>query len=617
MTEEYKNNVLRQLTGQLVEGTGNNIPQFITTNPDTNDINNYIVNNGYDATHNFIYKFSYTRNNQQILFYEEQDDGLPVSWFIVITDMNLTPIGIIKQWNSGTAFRKWEIQLDNDLGEGRIFFIDRLHTSYRIVYMNDPTSKKVGDEYEAEMLTSYDIQFNSPNNEYPLGIAKNTEEGTFVISSFNNNTNKISLIEFVINVGSTNEWNYYTYNTAVPGFSYDTAMYPIWTEELDCRLCFVDTNDLTIKVLNTQNNGGTLSLVLQKTIFLPAEAQVYTNDIENLVMRNYNYLYCYSQGLIADDGTSNLYEVDLNVGVMNTLYSTPNYSYFYIQAINGEIFFTRETFDPGTYDVLIYFGMVANSEYYEIFIDEFQSFTPATFIINSYNLYSIRIIDGTYGNSDLCKLYTIYNSLNYNGADFNGIQSVISNSVVLDDDDGSPIFARNLYNKAITQNTVESTIEIPAYQLNGINIAEQKLISKNNNYIIFQYNDIQKNVYETVLMNFFNTLTIIDNNNNKNKIMTNASNYFVNGLESQEYDNLKALKFRVTYTDNSTYIGTIAEMTIDDDTNTATLGFMFYSGVGVSKVEILSNDETVTYATVDGNYAPTSLYKVVQEVVIN
>lgn len=617
MTEEYKNNILRQLTGQLVEGTGNNIPQFITTNPDTNDINNYIVDNGYDATHDFIYKFSYTRNSQQILFYEEQDDGMPVSWFIVITDMNLTPIGIIKQWNSGTAFRKWEIKLDNDSGEGRIFFIDRYQTTYRIVYMSDPTAKKVGDEYEAEMLTSYDIQFNYPNNEYPLGIAKNTEEGTFVISSFNNNTNKISLIEFVINVGSANEWNYYTYNTAVPGFSYDTAMYPIWTEELDCRLCFVDTNDLTIKVLNTQNSGGTLSLVLQKTISLPAEAQVYTNDIKNLVMRNYNYLYCYSQGLIADDGTSNLYEVDLNVGVMNTLYSTPNYSYFYIQAINGEIFFTRETFDPGTYDVLIYFGMVANSEYYEIYINEFASFTPATFIINSYNLYSIRIIDGNYGNSDLCKLYTIYNSLNYNGADFNGIQSVISNSVVLDDDDGSPIFARNLYNKAITQNTVESTIEIPAYQLNGINIAEQKLISKNNNYIIFQYNDIQKNVYETVLMNFFNTLTIIDNNNNKNKIMTNASNYFVNGLESQEYNNLKALKFRVTYTDNSTYIGAIGEMTIDDDTNTATLGFMFYSGVGVSKVEILSNDETITYATVDGSYDPTSLYKVVQEVVIN
>ena len=221
------------------------------------------------------------------------------------------------------------------------------------------------------------------------------------------------------------------------------------------------------------------------------------------------------------------------------------------------------------------------------------------------------------GDDSIYKLYVIYNSFNYNGASFNGIQSVISNSVILDDNDGLPIFARNLYNKTITQNTVESTVEIPAYQLNGINIAEQKLISKNNNNIIFKYNDIEKNIYETVLMNFFNTLTIIDNNENKNKMMVNASSYFVNGLETQDYDNLKALKYRVTYTDDTIYLGNIAEMTMDDDTNTATLGFMFYSGVGISKVEILSNDETITYATVDETYDPNSYYKVVQEVVIN
>ena len=617
MTEEYKNNVLRQLTGQLVEGTGNERPQFITTNPDTNTINNYIINNDYDADHTFVYKFSYTRNNQQILFYEELDDGMPVSCFIVITDMNLSPIGIIKQWSSGTAFRRWDTPIDNDTGEGRIYFIDRYQNTYRIVYMTDPTSKKVGDDYEAEMLSSYNIQFTSPNNEYPVRIAKNTEEGTFAIFSFNNSTNKISLIEFVINVGGTNEWNYYTYNTAVPGFSYDSAMYPIWTEELECRLCFVDYSNLTIKVLNTKDSGGTLSLVLQKTISLPAGAQQYTNHIASLVMKNYNYLYCYSQGQIADDGTSHLYEVDLNAGVMQSLFSTPNYSYFFIQCVNGEIFFTRQTFDPLEYTDLIYFGMVANSEYYEIYIGEFANFTPATFIINSYNLYSIRIIDGVYGTTGLYKLYMVYNSLNYNGASFNGIQSVISNSVILDGNDGSPVFARNLYNKTITQNTVESTVQIPAYQLNGIDIAEQKLISKNNNNIIFQYNDIQKNIYENVLMNFFNTLTIIDNNENKGKVMTNASSYFVNGLENQDYNNLQALKFKVTYTDNTTYMGSIGNITIDDDTNTATMEFMFYSGVGVSKVEIMSNDETIIYASVDEAYDPASLYKITQEITIN
>lgn len=616
MTEEYKNNVLRQLTGQVVEGSGTNRPMFITTNPGEDTINSYIVSQGYDATHTFLYKFSYTRNNQQLLFYEEQVEGFPLSWFILITDMNFIPIGLIKNWNSGTAFKQWLYPIDNDIGEGRIYFTDVESGTYRIVYMNDPTSKKTGDSYEAELLASYNMQLNDPTHEHLWNIAKSEEEGKFAISTFNNSTNKISIIEFIVNVGSANEWNYYTYNTAVPGFSGDCALYPIWGQAFECRLCFVAIETYpVIKVLHTQDNGGTLSLVLQSTIQLPDSIQSYTNDIYNLTMRDYNYVYCYSQGLAIDNDPTNVLEVDLNNEVMNILFTTPNFDYFYFNVVNGQIFFLRQDNNNGVRS--LYFGMITNHEYYEIYISTYDNYLAFPFVINSYNLYSARLLLNINGDDMIYKLYVIYNDFNYNGASYNGIQSVISNSVILDDNNGLPIFARNLYNKTITQNTVESTVEIPAYQLNGINIAEQKLISKNNNNIIFKYNDIEKNIYETVLMNFFNTLTIIDNNENKNKVMTNASSYFVNGLESQEYDNMKALKYRVTYTDNTTYLGTIVEMTMDNNTNTATLGFMFYSGVGVSKVEILSNDETVTYATVDETYNPNSYYKVVQEVVIN
>ena len=116
-------------------------------------------------------------------------------------------------------------------------------------------------------------------------------------------------------------------------------------------------------------------------------------------------------------------------------------------------------------------------------------------------------------------------------------------------------------------------------------------------------------------MNFFNTLSIIDNNENKNKLMTNASSYFVNGLENEGYENTKATKFRVTYTDSTTYVGTISELSIED--NVANISFAFYSGVGVSKLEIISNDELMTYAIINESFDPSSYYKVNQEVVIN
>ena len=618
MTEEYKNNVLRQLTGQVVENTGNDRPQFITTDNGADTLNAYITEQGY--TGNFDLCFSYTRNNQQLLFYtvNREDPGAITSTsFIVITDMDLQPLGIIKKWKSQTDFRMFLCPLSNDLGDGRIYFIDAdLLTAQnpRLVYMNDPTSKKVGDDYEVEMLYTYTLPISSTT--VPLNLAKNPDGANFVISCYNTSTTKLAVNELVINVGSANEWNSYVYGTNVGGFSGNSTLYPIWTEELDCRFCFADTtNGLEIKVLNTNNSGGTLSLVLQSTIPLPSEAQEYSNRLGGLTMKNYNYLYCFSQGTLADDGTSNFYEVDLNNETMTALYSTPYYSSYNIQLINGEIFFTRQSYIPAESTDYYYFGMIAKGEYYDIYITSSTYLIPQLFIVNSYNLYSIRILDETGTEDTIYKLYLIYNSLNYNGTSFNGIQSVISNSVVLNNEDGLPIFARNLYNKTINQNTVESTVEIPAYQLNGINIAEQKLLSKNNNNIIYQYNDIEKNIYEIVLMNFFNTLTIIDNNENKNKVMTSASNYFVNGLETQDYNDIKALKFKVTYTDDSTYTSPIAELSING--TTATMGFMFYSGVGVSSVEILSNDESITYATVDETFDPSSYYKVVQEVVIN
>lgn len=620
MTHEYKTNVLRQLTGQVVEGTGTNQPIFNTLPSGTDALNDYITEQGYSGT--FFLDFSCTRNSQQLLFYtvnREDPGAISQGSFIVITDMDLQPLGIIKQWNSGTDFRVFHKIINNDIGTGRIYFIDIDPTNYdtpRIVYMNDPTSKKVGDEYEAELLSSVYIP-NMTSNDYVWDFNKNENASRFAIATFNNSVNKITLTEYVNNVGSTDEWNTYTYNTAIPGFSGDITIYPVWAEKIDCRVSFVDTtNGLDIKVLNTQDNEGTLSLILQKTIQLPNDIQGFTNDIKNVTMLNYNYLYCGSQGSFGYDTTSTFLEVDLNNGAMNILYTTPYYSTFFIQAVNNQIFFIRQSYIPNDNTDEFTFGMVGNHKYYEVPVTTSNNFNPLFFVINSFNLYSIRIIDETASINTAYKLYVIYNSLNYNGNSYNGMESILSNSVVLSDNDNYPIFARNLYNKTVTSNTVESTVEIPAYQLNGIDIAKQQLLSKNNNKIINQSQSIEKNIYEVVLMNFFNTLTIIDNNENKNKVMLNASNYFVNGMESQRYDNIKALKFKVTYTDDSTYIGSIGNTTIDEYTNIATLEFAFYSGVGVSKVEIISNDENVTYATVDETYDTESLYKVTQEVKI-
>jgi hypothetical protein len=601
MTDEYKSNVLRQITGNEIQEFGNNRPIFITTDSTSNKIVQYIDNSGYVPA-NCIVAGYLTRNSQILLFYNEftSDKSSWLASFIVVTDADLNPIGMIEQYSSGTLFSRFEKILDNDIGEGRIFFIDRFSNQYRLVYMNDPTSKQIGDSYQAEILISYFVQ-NMTLSDALYVFKKAENEAKFILVSTIFMSGKINLLEIQINVGSSNEWNLYSYTNTTYGFQTPDA-YPIWSENFECRICIPyyinGTSGCSCLVLK----NGESTLEVEKNFQISNSSTTY-----RFKMTNYNTIY---GGL----GLLDVYKIDLISQTTTIIMSYGLAVEVGIQVVNDNVFMLINHKNSNNENETL-LCMAIGNDFYEIpLLTYFDALNddPLFFINNNYNLYTFRITNGI----KVDNAYLIYNVNNYNGASFNDNQSVISNSVILNNSDGLPIFARNLYNKTITSNTVESTVEIPAYQLNGITIAEQRLLSKNNNNIIYQYEDLEKNIYETVLLNFFNTLNVIDNNENKNKLMMDASNCLVNALENQESDNMKALKYRITYQDDSTMVGNIGETTIDTNTNTATLTFAIYTRAGIKKLEIISYNENCTYATINETFDMDSYYKVVQEVAI-
>ena len=80
------------------------------------------------------------------------------------------------------------------------------------------------------------------------------------------------------------------------------------------------------------------------------------------------------------------------------------------------------------------------------------------------------------------------------------------------DENNNVIFARNLYNKTISDRVTQSTIEIPNNYLNDVMIARQHLISETNSIMVDTHNIITKNIYETLFINFINTLQMINKN---------------------------------------------------------------------------------------------------------
>lgn len=571
MTEEYKENLMKEITGKVVEGTPVDTPQFHVNSSITTNLEQFLIDNGH--IEDCEVKFYVTRNNKLVLFYEEVNQNLQyMDTFIVITDYDIKPIAIIDTLYSGNPIPKLYRTIDNDIGEGRIYSFG----GGRLYYLNDPTAIKEGMPYQVEILNSYALD-NVSGGVYK----KSPDTGNFVFTFYDNGT--LTLKEFIINVGAPNEWNTYTYS--VNNASH-IDMFPIWGEELKCRIVYARNNSY-IDVLDLGE-----SLTLTKSIQLPS-----SNNVMNLKLLSYIQVAYVQEGT----GTTGLLRY-LNINSeVNELIHTFSTNVINLTIVNDILFTYYNVYQNNTYTT--YVGIIHKKAYYE---EELSNSYYPVYILNTYNLYTIRQRDG----NQTYRAYLIYNVNNYNGVSFNGEKSVNSHSAILYNNN-VPVFARNLYNKTIVDNTEESTINVPTYYLNGVLIDKQELISKNNNVIIENTDSIEKNIYENVLINFFDEITIKD----RNDLRIPASSYFVKGLNEDK--NVSATKYRVTYKDGTTEIGNISDITLNGDE--ATLDLMFNTRNGVSKIEILSYDLEVAYSILDLTEAVlvnNSYYKYSQTITI-
>ena len=131
---------------------------------------------------------------------------------------------------------------------------------------------------------------------------------------------------------------------------------------------------------------------------------------------------------------------------------------------------------------------------------------------------------------------------------------------------------------------------------------------------------ISKNVYEELFINFNNQINVIDNDNNLNLSMQAASNYVNQSVSNgSNYDGLFVRYAKINY-QNSNKIVPIVFNNIDLDNLIATCSFTFMSDSTnqVQSIQILSNDQSTVYATIQGNkFQLGKVYIIKQEIQIN
>lgn len=617
MTEEAKKNLLDYMLGKMPSESGVDEPQFGEYYYITNNFYSEMSKKGYNNINFGGYIFN--ENNSNFVLWgnnsvKDDDKGYEYG-VIVIFDENFQVLSIIDSFNTGTKFRC--LTALNIAEDGNYYGIDEepfqysnngntqnTDYNYRVILLNN-ISQAVNEEYSVILRNSYYVPDTYSNikildtlvDNCKFPIQKIINESTYVIAGLQDTINKF--ITFKINVGSDNEWNLYSSNLS-QGISPLTF------------ICETDENNINIYGYGAIQQYQVIKFSILNGVF--SNSQIYnigaTGYLEQILMINKDKCYFVSSNYQDSTYIHKLFYYD---GELAKLFekTTPNYSFGasdYLFLKNNNAFLIRFEFNnpDDTLELDLYVGIALENQYYDKYVTKINwanVWLDGLFVLSAFNLNRCCIQEIT--NDRMMVIPLIFNEANYNGETFTDKNSLNSNSAILYSDN-NPVFARNLYNKTQNGTTTTSTIEIPNNYLNDTLVDQKDLMSVNNNVIISDTNGFTKNVYETVYLNFVNTISVVNQNETQsvyNNAVATKLNTSINN--PTDYDNLKLTKFRINYQDGTNTVSTL-QATLQDNSSYELLMTFYLSGLA-DTLELISEDEETVYLTY--NLANTEINK--------
>ena len=536
--------------------------------------------------------------------------------FLTILDEKFNPLSTLTSYNTGTDFYEfYALNVDED---GNFYGIDRTDTQYRLVLLNNFLVKSENADYEVRLRNSYYFPDDYLINKISRinKIYKRIGSATYLVPFLNGgyNSGYPSVLEIKINVGSENEWTPYQSSFNYTSAVVEDMIFQYTNDTLNYRIALTDISNEEIDEITY--NGTSYS----KNTYSYSGDVVYLNYDDLYICKN-QYPSSSSSGGQIYIMHVDVYKVDRTNNSLINIYSS-GWSY-YDYGINDKqgIYLFKSSNEL--------FALVINggsdlSEYrYQLLkiVDEkvYQKnlgYVPSTavylnlfFVSKQYNLYSYYI----QSQNTVYQVNQIYNELNYNGDSYEDINSLFPNTGNLYSDN-QLIFSRGLYNKVVNGNTTTSTIEVPNTLLNDTNITSEELVSHTSTSLVKENQSISKNIYELLYINFINSLIVQNRNSSSYQDMpTIASALNQSICSTLNYDDIKLTKWRITFSDNSTKIGTLTTTKVSD--YAYNLKFIFYTSKDIKSIELISNDENVVYLTINElNLSLNKIYKISQNV---
>lgn len=639
MTDEFKQTLFDYLIGKLPNERGTTEEIFKEINEISRDEwVDFLPNGGTWSAMRIegLIAPSENTNNLTVIYGGYRVDNNS-NGFIILLDNNFVPIKKFEAFNTGTNLRyiqKMEISEDGTFYaiDDNVYTYDNSENSYnsqkRFIMLNNFTQFSTTlNDYTLSLQRSYILPSNCLNF-YCKYMAKNPNSSHYFLagSSSSNydgswNFDATKYIDLKINVGSENEWVTQTTSASVEGVREFGGAYAIFNEDDNVSFRIINTSpgvDVRINCLSKDFNENiwTNSRIAYFDI---AYYNIFSSINKQVCFLNINNVYFVCSNLQYSTNVSGDWNKNKIIGVHHYDFTTKQLSTIHqedfglitssalkrginLTTLNNDLYILYIT-DDDMDNIADYYLFRYKGNWSPKLIAQDKPFwwTYADIFIKiNFNLLQMFVYQSTlsssYWNQILIK--ENYNSSNYNGEPYVNTNALIPNNAEIYSNERL-VFARNLYNKTINNNTTVSTVEIPNTYLNGIDLTSKNLLSETNLTMIADTNVTQKNIYETMFLNFINVLQVANRNNATQVLNQEASSYLNNAINTDDsYDNAKLYnKVIINYQDGSN-----KEVSYDKEKLTetsTTIAFGLYTDKLVNNVEIVSNDKSMIYQTID------------------
>lgn len=498
----------------------------------------------------------------------------------------------------------------------------------RIMLLNN-ICNKIDDDYKVKIRKSYNIQdYYGESAFICYSIYKSDVEAKYILIGYETlqgGARKIyEILECTINVGAENEYKLIDNLSSIAGTPYIFDTYLKWNTNGEYR----------VKILVGTNESPPYINELLKDYSSEQMIHNFDKQVNNLSYRKYKYS-TYEDlivGIYYDTTARKLYESVIFVSgtsaglyddeVLDTYSSNhvPDIQKFDKFNVKEEYLYLPITRNNGKTYIVIYYArsnqgswsvykkcdkQIANNNIY---------YGLSEIIVNKqYELNNLYTFNNTNSTPTITYVYLNQYVL-YNSAVSMYPENYIPNIGILRDNQ-KIVLSRKLYNCIRQQNTITSTIDIPNLMLNDTTIKKEQLIANGNNMIDDNNEDITKNIYEEVLVNFNDTYNIVNNNNNTNQINTNGSTQLAKCLLDRT--DIVMTKFRIVYGDNTSETAYLPEPTIDSDNRIAEYSFVIGTQKFVNRIEFISQYEDIIYLILTLNVDANKIYRINQKVRVN